>query len=72
MGGLFGDDPLEPHGARHAARRKRDRVAVHPTTRTSGEPFAQRVLVAVERGVDAYPEGLTYGVPAPISPTTRA
>ncbi|MFM7806878.1 MAG: DEAD/DEAH box helicase family protein, partial [Planctomycetota bacterium] len=36
--------------------------------RAPREPFTQRVLVAVERGVDAYPEGLTYGVPASLAP----
>jgi primosomal protein N' (replication factor Y) len=68
MGGLFGNDPLEALGARNARRGKRDRAAVKPASRTPREPFTQRVLVAVERGVDAYPEGLTYGVPASIAP----
>jgi len=68
MGGLFGNDPLEALGARNARRGKRDRAAVKPVSRAPREPLTQRVLVAVERGVDAYPEGLTYGVPASIAP----
>jgi primosomal protein N' (replication factor Y) (superfamily II helicase) len=68
MGGLFGNDPLEALGARNARRGKREHVAAKPTVRAPREPFTQRMLVAVERGVDAYPEGLTYGVPASLAP----
>jgi primosomal protein N' (replication factor Y) len=68
MGGLFGNDPLEALGARNARRGKRERTVAKSVPRAPAEPFMQRVLVAVERGVDAYPEGLTYGVPASLAP----
>ena len=57
MGGLFGNDPLEALGA-HGARRRnaKSRIDAPRTTRTNAPiTIAQRVLVAVERGVDAYP-----------------
>jgi primosomal protein N' (replication factor Y) len=71
MGGLFGHDPLEALGARNARRGKRERspsTPAKPISRTAREPLVQRVLVAVERGVDAYPEGLTYGVTGSLAP----
>jgi primosomal protein N' (replication factor Y) len=71
MGGLFGNDPLEALGARNARRGRRVRAnGPDPklAARPSREPLVQRVLVAVERGVDAYPEGLTYGVSASLAP----
>ena len=73
MGGLFGNDPLEALGA-HGARRRsaKSRNDAARTSRMSAPiTIAQRVLVAVERGVDAYPEGLTYGV-TPELATLRA
>jgi primosomal protein N' (replication factor Y) len=71
MGGLFGNDPLEALGGRSARRGRRGRSSAstpRPIARETHEPFGQRVLVAVERGVDAYPEGLTYGVPTALAP----
>jgi primosomal protein N' (replication factor Y) len=68
VGGLFGQDPLEALGA--AGARRRGTGPSRPVTKSvaSQESFAQRVLVAVERGMDAYPEGLMYGVPASTAP----
>jgi len=69
--GLFGDDPLEALGARAAkARLKNSRKHAVEIKKTAVAhiAFAQCVLIAVERGVDAYPDGLTYGVPASLAP----
>lgn len=73
MGGLFGNDPLEALGAHGARRRSAKSRNDAPRTSRMSAPItiAQRVLVAVERGVDAYPEGLTYGV-TPELATLRA
>jgi primosomal protein N' (replication factor Y) len=68
VGGLFGNDPLEALGAAGARRRGAKTGRPAPRPAPPHEPFVQRVLVAVERGMDAFPEGLTYGVTAKLSP----
>jgi primosomal protein N' (replication factor Y) len=68
VGGLFGNDPLEALGAAGARKRSPKSGRTVPRAVAPHEPFVQRVLVAVERGMDAFPEGLTYGVTVGLAP----
>jgi primosomal protein N' (replication factor Y) len=65
---LFGDlRPQPPSGARRrSAERSRSKAGARSATATGAnerEPPAGHVLVAVERGVDRYPDGLLYALP---------
>jgi primosomal protein N' (replication factor Y) len=68
VGGLFGNDPLEALGAAGARKRSPRSGTIVPRAVAPHEPFVQRVLIAVERGMDAFPEGLTYGVTVGLAP----
>jgi primosomal protein N' (replication factor Y) len=63
---LFGDSRSEPEptGRKSPARRS-DRGP------TADGPPAGHVLVAVERGVDRYPDGLLYGLPPALADITE-
>ncbi len=71
MSGLFGDSPLDAIGSQGPKKRsKPTRRTPHQTEPLDRESstYEQQVLVAVERGIDVYPDGLTYGVPSELVP----
>ncbi len=73
MESLFGDlRPQPPSGrGRRSAKRSRSKAAPRAAATESasgpGAPTAGHVLVAVERGVDRYPDGLLYALPTALA-----